>query len=124
MDSTKALIAAQEFNDIIDRVESRCMATDGPVTPTLNEMREHELADLWRAVQVIRTALAEQGEAPQPIGSDTCLLDGGAEQHILDGIEDCERAIAGFTPLNATAHIRGRLQSMRAALSKSEGRPS
>ena len=39
------------FNEIVDTVESRCMAIDGPVTPTLQEMRETELAELWRIVQ-------------------------------------------------------------------------
>ena len=41
----------KRFNEIVDTVESRCMAIDGPVTPTLQEMRETELAELWRIVQ-------------------------------------------------------------------------
>ncbi len=48
------------FNAIIDRVENRCMATDGPVTPTLREMSEDELAALWRHVQAIRAGLGVQ----------------------------------------------------------------
>ena len=49
--------ASDKFNQIIDTVENRCMAVDGPVTPTLREMREDELRDLWMAVQEIRTTL-------------------------------------------------------------------
>ena len=49
--------ASFTFNRIIDAVEARCMATDGPVTPTLREMREKELSELWFAVQTMRTAL-------------------------------------------------------------------
>lgn len=46
------------FNQIIDTVEARCMATDGPVTPTLAEMDEKELAELWRCVQGIRSTIS------------------------------------------------------------------
>jgi len=45
------------FNNIVDAVEARCMAADGPVTPTLQEISEKELAALWRAVQGMREAL-------------------------------------------------------------------
>lgn len=45
------------FNAAIDRIEERCMATDGPVTPTLQEMREDELADIWARLQRIRARL-------------------------------------------------------------------
>jgi hypothetical protein len=50
--------AFDRFNTIIDTVEARCLATDGPVTPTLQEMREVELAELWRCVQDIRATLS------------------------------------------------------------------
>lgn len=33
---------------IIDAVENRCMAADGPVTPTLKEMDEEELRHIYR----------------------------------------------------------------------------
>lgn len=45
------------FNHIVDAVEARCMAADGPVTPTLQEISEKELAALWRAVRGMRVAL-------------------------------------------------------------------
>jgi hypothetical protein len=45
------------FNNIVDAVEARCMAVDGPVTPTLQEISEKELAALWRSVQGMRKAL-------------------------------------------------------------------
>lgn len=33
------------------------MAADGPVTPTMQEISERELAALWRSVQGMRKAL-------------------------------------------------------------------
>lgn len=45
------------FNEIIAAIESRCMACDGPVTPTLKEMQEAELSDLWQQLQAIRNGL-------------------------------------------------------------------
>ncbi len=53
----KALEAIDTFNRIVENVEARCMAVDGPVTPTLKEMSEVELSSLWEAVQAIRSAL-------------------------------------------------------------------
>lgn len=49
--------AIETFNAVIDSVEARCMAADGPVTPTLSEMREVELRRLWLAVQTIQKAM-------------------------------------------------------------------
>lgn len=49
--------AVRTFNSIVDGVESRCMAADGPVTPTLREMREDELRALWKSVQTIKSEL-------------------------------------------------------------------
>ena len=48
--------AIAEFNKVVDLVEGRCMAADGPVTPTMQEITDGELARLWKAVQVIRRA--------------------------------------------------------------------
>jgi len=48
--------AIAEFNKVVDVVEGRCMAADGPVTPTMHEITDGELARLWKAVQVIRQA--------------------------------------------------------------------
>lgn len=45
-----ALAAAhQRVRSIILSVENRCMAADGPVTPTLEEMTEDELRGIWQA---------------------------------------------------------------------------
>ena len=41
--------AAREIEAIVYAVEARCMAVDGPVTPTLSEMSESELRQLWKA---------------------------------------------------------------------------
>ena len=51
--------AADKFNDIIDTIEGRCMAADGPVTPTLQEMTEKELRSLWLQVRKIRALIKE-----------------------------------------------------------------
>ncbi|KKM75044.1 hypothetical protein LCGC14_1394230 [marine sediment metagenome] len=39
---------------IIERVDNRCMAADGPVTPTLQEMTQTEMSEIYK--------LATQGE--------------------------------------------------------------
>jgi hypothetical protein len=56
-DRDKLLRLTERFNDIVERVENRCMAVDGPVTPTLQEMQESELRELWRIIQAIRKKL-------------------------------------------------------------------
>ena len=33
--------------EIIERVDNRCMAVDGPVTPTLDEMSPDELREIY-----------------------------------------------------------------------------
>ncbi len=33
--------------EIIESVDQRCMAADGPVTPTLNEMRQEEISEIY-----------------------------------------------------------------------------
>ena len=62
--------AASVVLEVVETVESRCMAADGPVTPTLRAMREPELAKLWRAARVIATTklpeLVEWRTAPDP----------------------------------------------------------
>lgn len=47
----------QRFNALIDGIESRCMAVDGPVTATLDEASEQELSEIWCILQDIRAAL-------------------------------------------------------------------
>ena len=47
---------ARVFVRVIADVETRCMTTDGPVTPTLKKIEEDELARLWRAAQGIIAA--------------------------------------------------------------------
>lgn len=61
---------ATRFNAIIDRVEARCMAVDGPVTPTLDEMEEQELAELWQGVQNMRRLLSPRAaEQQEPVAA-------------------------------------------------------
>ena len=48
------------FNRIIDNIENRCMAVDGPVTPTLKEATEAELSELWALLNDIKHNLNGQ----------------------------------------------------------------
>ncbi len=34
--------------EIIEGVDQRCMAADGPVTPTLKEMRQDEISEIYK----------------------------------------------------------------------------
>lgn len=64
MAKDKTMITPEDrFNQIIDQIEIRCMANDGPVTPTLKEATEEELSELWQLVNEIspkRKALAKK----------------------------------------------------------------
>lgn len=62
---SSAVTACSRFNTVVHTVENRCLAADGPVTPTLREMREDELAALWSTVQDIRTAMEDLRAAMQ-----------------------------------------------------------
>lgn len=57
------LTPEDEFNNIIDSIELRAMASDGPVTPTLQEASEAELSRLWELINEIspkRKALSKK----------------------------------------------------------------
>lgn len=41
----------REIVDAIVAVENRCMAVDGPVTPTSEEITDADLRKIWRAAQ-------------------------------------------------------------------------
>ena len=41
-----------QIRQIIDCVENRCAACDGPVTPTLREMTERELRDIYKLADI------------------------------------------------------------------------
>lgn len=44
---------ARRVLSVVESVENRCMAADGDVTPTLQEMTERELRVLWLACAAI-----------------------------------------------------------------------
>jgi len=71
-------LATSRFNTIVDQVENRCMAADGPVTPTLQEISEDELSELWRCVQIIRAGTPSEERPSETsmelIGAATELL--------------------------------------------------
>ena len=39
-----------DFVELVDTVEGRCMAADGPVTPTLKEMTEDEFCNIYEKI--------------------------------------------------------------------------
>jgi hypothetical protein len=57
----KRLTAEEKFLKIIDRIEARAMAMDGPVTPTMEEATEEELSEIWHCVDEIHTRLKGSG---------------------------------------------------------------
>lgn len=44
---------AKRIMRIVELVEARCMAADGPVTPTLQEMTEGGLREIWLGCKAI-----------------------------------------------------------------------
>jgi len=46
-----AVDACKKVLDVIERVENRCMACDGPVTPTTQEITEDELRTIYLAAK-------------------------------------------------------------------------
>lgn len=40
--------------EIIEAVDNRCMAVDGPVTPTLQEMRQEEISEIYALASRVR----------------------------------------------------------------------
>lgn len=55
-------VAAKAIDEVVRSVEARCMAADGPVTPTLQEMTEHELRVIWIAADSIRALLQPENQ--------------------------------------------------------------
>ena len=51
----------ESIEQIVYAVEARCMATDGPVTPTLQEMTEPELREIWLAAHKIVELIHRKG---------------------------------------------------------------
>ncbi len=43
----RAEVRLGDIAAIIETVENRCMASDGPVTPTLREITEAEFREIW-----------------------------------------------------------------------------
>ncbi len=51
--NAERLYAIDRWRAIISAIEGRCMAADGPVSPTLQEMTESELRRLWELSKII-----------------------------------------------------------------------
>ena len=47
-------VQAQVIAETLDHIDTRCMASDGPVTPTLQEATNKELRMIYRAADKIR----------------------------------------------------------------------
>lgn len=48
MNTDKPAERLAEIRRIIERIENRCMAVDGPVTPTTQKITEQELRDIYK----------------------------------------------------------------------------
>lgn len=57
--SSDLIEAIERFQRTILAIENRCMAADGPVAPTLQEMTEVELAKIWTDLVIIKEGLHE-----------------------------------------------------------------
>ena len=55
----KARISVNMARDVIVRVDQRCMAADGPVGETVDEMHPEELKDVWRYLNDARNHLSD-----------------------------------------------------------------
>lgn len=84
---SRALRALRRIAEIIESVDQRCMAVDGPVTPTLREMTQDELSEIYRLAisrraHVIRRRYQRQGGAVSRLrlhndGQDFICMDCG-----------------------------------------------
>jgi hypothetical protein len=52
-----AYIELKRITDIIERVDNRCMAADGPVTPTRQEITDKEMRSIYLAARRGKRAL-------------------------------------------------------------------
>lgn len=50
--------------EIIEGVDHRCMAADGPVTPTLDEMTQKEISEIYKLASQQEDSLAEPCDCP------------------------------------------------------------
>ena len=55
----KARISLDNAMDVIDRVDNRCGAVDGPVTETADEIRPEEMKDIWRFLCLAKIDLTD-----------------------------------------------------------------
>lgn len=75
------------IKDIIDSVETRCLAADGPVTPTLKEMGEDELRKIYRLAggKVKHMGLETPRSYGQSVGGCACGAGRVCFQHAKGG---------------------------------------
>lgn len=89
---------AQSFIDTIHSVEQRCMAADGPVTPTCKEITDDELRTLYKAAR-------EATGAPPNHAAE-----------LLDIVQTIELGLKrGYTPadlLDENSPIRDRMRAV------------
>jgi hypothetical protein len=97
------------FCEILERIDNRCLAADGPVPPTLREATDQELRALYVAADAIRKIdRVRQDESPIPDVSMQNLIDVGLNafglQMFVESIANKKDA-AGFSPI--TFRFRG-----------------
>ena len=54
--------SSAKFVEILERVDNRCLAADGPVTPTLREATDGELRILYRLAKRIMQLVKREEE--------------------------------------------------------------
>ena len=54
-----ARISVNNAMDVVVRVDQRCMAADGPVGETIDEMHPEELRDIWKYLNLAKNHLTD-----------------------------------------------------------------
>jgi len=87
--------AITKFNRIVDHIEARCMAMDGPVSATLQEANESELSDLWKCIQEIRDRVPDEwvdvSERLPGYNIGVLVFIPGEDNHVTSGMWDISK---------------------------------
>lgn len=66
--ASRAMRRLNRIAEIIESVDQRCMAADGPVTPTLKEMTQAELSEIYTLACRAKPATRRAARSPSPEG--------------------------------------------------------
>lgn len=89
----KKLTHTQQFNEIINHIENRCMAMDGPVGSTLNEATDSELHELWDLIRQIQGAITwnKASEIKPPENVSVLVFIPQEDNHVTTGMWDVSK---------------------------------